>query len=219
MTLCQLTDDMKDTLINKLVEIREHVDTIVTAMNDQEGCLLCEITGIKDLAHEVEALASFYHFQSSLFPHAQGIDDISRGLATLSKKHHGALIAIEQKDSLEPFLSNCNATGTLIDAKVSSSLLQAIFFPGNPLHDGAVIIKNGRIIYAGCLFPLADQKFTREGQKIGTRHRAALGLSELTDALVIVVSEETGQVSFALNGILHPIEVEVCENSQHQQKE
>lgn len=214
MTLCHLSNDMRDNLLNKLAEVRDQVDRIVKSMNDQQGCLLCEIAGIKELAHEVEALASFYHFQSSLFPHVKGMDEISKGLATLSEKHHGALIAVEQNEDLEPFIFNCGSTGTSIDAKVSSALLQTIFFPGNPLHDGAIIIKDGRITCAGCIFPLSEKRYTREGRKIGTRHRAALGLSELTDALVIVVSEETGQVSFALNEALHPIEVEICENSK-----
>lgn len=212
MTLCQLTDDMRDNLKNKLIEMSSHLAKIAKAMNDPGDCLLCKIAGLKELAHEVEALASFYHFQSSLFPQVEGLDEISRVVATLSEKRHGALIAVEQKDSLEPFILSCSSTGSSIDAKVSSSLLQAIFFPGNPLHDGAVIIRDNRIISAGCVFPLSNQKYTREGSRIGTRHRAALGLSEQTDAIVIVVSEETGEVSFAHNGLMHPIELNLCEN-------
>jgi len=212
MTLCQLTDDMKENIKNQLIEMGDHINMIIKAMEDPGGCLLCKITGLRELAHEVEALASFFHFQSSLFPIVEGLDEISRVMSVLSKKHHGALIAVEQKDSLEPYIMSCSATGSAIDAKVSSSLLQAIFYPGNPLHDGAVIIRDGRIISAGCVFPLSNQKYTREGSKIGTRHRAALGLSELTDAIVIVVSEETGEVSLALDGVMHPIELNLCEN-------
>lgn len=212
MTLCQLSDDMRDNLKNKLIEIRKHIDIIVEAMNEPDSCLLCKITGLKELAHEVDTLASFYHFQSSLFPNLEGMDEISRGLVTLSEKRHGALMAIEQNDSLEPYIISCSSTGAPIDAKVSASLIQAIFFPGNPLHDGAIIIKKGRIISAGCVLPLSDQKCTKEGRKIGTRHRAASGMSERTDAIVIVVSEETGQVSFAQKGIMHPIELNLCEN-------
>lgn len=217
MTLCQLTDDMKTNLRNKLVEIREQADTIVKMMDDKEGCLLCEITNIKDLAHELEVLASFYHFQSSLLPNVEGMDEITKALAVLSEKRHGALIAVEQKDSLEPFIKTCEGTGVFIGARVSAPLLQAIFYPGSPLHDGSIIIRKGEIVSAGCVFPLSNLKHTGEGRKIGTRHRAALGLSEMTDALIITVSEETGQVSFALNGVLHRIEVELCENLKQQQ--
>lgn len=212
MTHCHLSDEMRDNLKKKLIEIRNNVDIILSSMNVPEDCLLCKITGLKELTHEVQALASFYHLQRSMFPYVKGLDEISKIVVTLSEKRHGALIAIEQNDSLEQQIISCSSTGSLIDAQVSSVLLQAIFFPGNPLHDGAVIIKNGRIISAGCIFPLSEQKHTREGSKMGTRHRAALGLSEKTDAIVIVVSEETGQISFAFNGAIHPIELSLCEN-------
>jgi len=125
MTLCQLTEDMRNDLKHKLIDMRNQIDRIVKAIDIPEECLLCKITGLKELAHEVEALASFYHFQSSLFPNVKGLDEISRVVATLSDKRHGALIAVEQKDSLEPFILSCNATGYSIDAKISSSLLQA----------------------------------------------------------------------------------------------
>lgn len=214
MSNCQLTDEMKLNLCSKLREIQQRVDTIVSSITDQENCLLCEISGIKDLAFELEVIASFYHFQSTLLPDLKGMDEISKALATLSEKRHGALIALELKDNLDPVVIRCNTTGTSIDANVSSSLVQCIFYPGNPLHDGSIIVRDGKILSAGCVFPLSAQKLSREGRKLGTRHRAALGLSEKADALVIVVSEETGQVSFAMNGELHPIEVKLCENLQ-----
>lgn len=214
MTLCQLTEDMKVEIKRKLEDIKNQVEAIVGMMEGKEGCLLCEITTVVDLTRELELLTSFYHFQSSLLPHLEGVDEIIKALAVLSDKKHGALVAVEQNDSLDSFLIDCNSTGVSIDAKVSAPLLQAIFYPGNPLHDGAVVVRHGEINSAGCIFPLSNQKFTREGQKLGTRHRAALGLSEKTDAVVIVVSEETGQASFAINGFLHPIEVSLCEKGQ-----
>ncbi|HEX3031838.1 MAG TPA: diadenylate cyclase [Bacillota bacterium] len=213
MTLCHLTPEMKSDLHAKLLKVRDHVNMILHSINEEEGCLLCEISGIKELAYDVETLATFYHFQSSLLPNVIGMDDISRGLAALAEKHHGALIAIEQKDEIEPFIVTYSSNSTLIDAQVSAPLLQAIFFPGNPLHDGAVTIRNGKIISAGCVLPLSNQKYNLEGSKLGTRHRAALGLSERTDAIVLVVSEESGQVSFASNGKLHAIEVQLCEGA------
>lgn len=217
MTLCQLSEEMKVEIQNKLEDIKKQVEAIVNMMEGKEGCLLCEITTVVNLTRELEVLTSFYHFQSSLLPHLEGLDEIIKALAVLSDKRHGALVAVEQKDNLDNFLIDCNTTGVSIGAKVSGPLLQAIFYPGNPLHDGAVVIRHGEITSAGCIFPLSEQKVTKEGRKLGTRHRAALGLSEKTDAVVIVVSEETGQVSFALNGILHPIEVSLCERGKEPQ--
>ena len=100
----------------------------------------------------------------------------------------------------ETKLGDVIGTGTLIDAEVSSALLENIFVPNTPLHDGAVIIRGDRIHTAGCFLPLtSNENLSRE---LGTRHRAALGISEASDALVIVVSEETGKISIAANGAL-----------------
>lgn len=212
MTFCKLTDDMKNSLRNKLTDIREQVDYIVTGVDHGEGCLLCKVSDIKNLANDLEIMVSIYHFHSSLLPHVKGLDEIAKALAILSEKRYGALLAVEQTDSLEPFIHACHTTGAYIGANLSAPLLEVIFYPGSPLHDGSVIIRNGQIVSAGCVFPLSEQKYSKEGRKIGTRHRAALGLSERSDALVIVVSEETGQVSFAMRGVLHPIEMRLCEN-------
>lgn len=211
MSLCQLNEDMKNNLKNKLIKIRDKVNLIVELMESQNGCLLCEISDIKNLAHELESTASYYHFHSSLLPNIEGLEEIAKALSVLSKKHHGALLVVEQKDRLDTLISSCNTTGIAVGAAVSAPLLQAIFYPGNPLHDGAVIIRSGEIISAGCVLPLSEKKHTKEGRKIGTRHRAALGLSEISDALVIIVSEETGQVSFAIKGVFHSIEINLCE--------
>lgn len=216
MNECELSYEMKAELQKKLLKIYEEVTLIVKSLNSQETCLLCEIKHVKDLVLELDSLTTFYHFQASLLPNVIGLDEISKALSLLSEKRHGALIAVERNENLEPFIEKCTGTGVRIEAKVTSSLLQTIFFPGNIMHDGGVVVRKGQIVTAGCVFPLSEQKFTEEGQKMGTRHRAALGLSERSDALVMVVSEETGQVSFALNGVLYPIEVKMCENlKQH----
>ena len=97
-------------------------------------------------------------------------------------------------------LSDIVSTGIMIDAKISSSLLQNIFFPNSPLHDGAVIIQKERVVSAGCILPLSDS--VNLSKELGTRHRAALGMVEHADALVIIVSEETGAISMAMNGKL-----------------
>ncbi|HWR42582.1 diadenylate cyclase [Sporomusa sp.] len=214
MTECQLDEKRKKHLRDRLEEISIKTRDIVDTLDNKEGCLLCEITTIKALALELDELASFYHFQASFLPKIMGMDEISNAITELSAKGYGALIAVEQNDSLESYIIACNTTGTYIGAEVSALLLESIFFPGNPLHDGAVIVRDGRIASAGCVLPLSAEKYTKEGKKIGTRHRAALGLSECTDALILVVSEETRRVSVVQHGVLHPIGINMCEHSQ-----
>jgi diadenylate cyclase len=124
------------------------------------------------------------------------ITEIVTAVDTLAKAKTGALIAIEQKTGLAEIISS----GTNIDSIVSAALLENIFVVNTPLHDGATIIRNDRIIAAGCVLPLTSN--TDINKKLGTRHRAAIGLSESSDALVIVVSEETGTISLTVNGRL-----------------
>jgi diadenylate cyclase len=119
------------------------------------------------------------------------VDEIVRATSRMAKSKVGALIAIEREVGLKNYIER----GTQIDAVVSSQLLATVFFPGSELHDGAVIIRNNRLAAAGCLFPLSDNP--ELGQAFGTRHRAGLGITEETDAIVVIVSEETGTVSFA----------------------
>ena len=112
----------------------------------------------------------------------------------MAKRRIGALIAIEKKASLSEFVEN----GTQLDSIISQDLLRAIFLPNSPLHDGAVVIQNGRIAAAQTFLPLSNSKMI---PKIyGTRHRAAIGLTEGTDAIVIVVSEERGTVGIVQKG-------------------
>jgi len=109
----------------------------------------------------------------------------------------GALIAIERRNPLRVYAG----TGTTLDASITEELIRTVFTHLTPLHDGAMIIRNGRIEAAGCILPLTDSlDLSRD---LGTRHRAALGLSEETDAVVIVVSEETGTISLAFGGNLN----------------
>lgn len=127
---------------------------------------------------------------------AMTIDSVVKAAEDMSLTKTGALIVIERETRLGEFIS----TGTMLDANVSSSLLDNIFVPNTPLHDGAVIIRGNKIMTAGCVLPLsANNNLSKE---LGTRHRAALGLSETTDAVVVVVSEETGKISIARNGAL-----------------
>lgn len=121
-------------------------------------------------------------------------------LVRLADRRHGALIAIQRVTSLEPYAQ----TGVPLDAQVSAELLLQIFYPKTPLHDGAVIIQGNRVRAAGCVLPLSASGVLRQtpDQRLGLRHRAALGLSEVTDAVVLVVSEETGAISLAVRGRL-----------------
>ena len=119
---------------------------------------------------------------------------IASAASAMSSRRIGALIVLEKGVRI----SDIVRTGTEIDAKVSSELLVNIFIPNTPLHDGAVIIREDRVLAAGCILPLTQNEAL--SQEFGTRHRAALGLSESSDAAVIVVSEETGKISFTMNG-------------------
>lgn len=124
------------------------------------------------------------------------ISEIVDACMNLSHTKTGALIVVERSTRLGDVIN----TGTTINAEITSALLENIFVPNTPLHDGAVIIRDDKIATAGCLLPLTSN--TNLSRELGTRHRAAIGMSENSDALVIVVSEETGKVSLALNGTL-----------------
>lgn len=122
------------------------------------------------------------------------IEEVIRAATELSKTYTGALIVIERDTKIGEIIN----TGIQLDSNVSCELLINIFTPNTPLHDGAVIIRANRVIAAACFLPLTDnQNLSKE---LGTRHRAALGITEVSDAIVVVVSEETGKISFALSG-------------------
>jgi diadenylate cyclase len=123
-------------------------------------------------------------------------DEIADAAERLSRSSTGAIVAVERDLPLGDYLE----TGTPLAAKVSGDLLATIFTPYSPLHDGAVIIRGDTIVGAGCILPLAQTRV--EDRSLGTRHRAALGLTEESDALVVVVSEETGTISLASGGRL-----------------
>ena len=122
------------------------------------------------------------------------IDELVFAVAGLCQKRIGALIVIERGIQLDGYL----AVGTDIEAKVTSELISSIFLPNSPIHDGAVIIQHGKLTKAGCFLPLTQNP--EVSKSLGTRHRAAMGLSELVDAVVIVVSEETGAASVVVDG-------------------
>ena len=121
-------------------------------------------------------------------------------VSSLSAKHHGAIIVFEQNDDLGKYVDG----GVIMDAALNASLIENIFYPGSPLHDGALLIRNYKIVKARVLLPLAMHAPELEAIGLGTRHRAALGISQASDALAIVVSEEKGWISMALKGQFYP---------------
>ena len=125
---------------------------------------------------------------------AQIIREISQAIESLSLKKAGAIIAIERESLLKIYVES----GISIDAKVSSELIQSIFMPLGPLHDGGIVIQGERILAAVCVFPLTENPSFNK--TLGTRHRAAVGLTEQTDAISIIVSEETGKISLVIEG-------------------
>ena len=123
-------------------------------------------------------------------------EEMVHALTNLSRRKVGALIVMEQQTGLKDIV----ASGTTLDAEISSGLIENIFEPNTPLHDGAVVMNHGRITAAACFLPLSENSSI--SRELGTRHRAALGISETTDAVVLIVSEETGIISMAREGKL-----------------
>lgn len=126
------------------------------------------------------------------------INEITLACDILSRQKHGALIVLERQTGLQDYADR----GVPLDAEVSRQLLSSIFYPNSPMHDGAVIIRNARIVAAGTVLPLSDNVIGPPTQQYGTRHRAAIGVSEFSDAIAVVVSEERGTISVAANGRL-----------------
>lgn len=125
------------------------------------------------------------------------IEEICQAAALLAQQRVGALIVLERETGLKNYVE----AGTILDSKVTADLIVSVFHPSSPIHDGAMIIRNSRISSAGCLLPISrDPSINKE---LGTRHRAALGLTHETDAVVIVVSEERGEVSLCHHGLMN----------------
>jgi len=156
--------------------------------------------GLEQLGHR-NVLSWFFNFDTSKsgeeYFSSQTIHEIINACVEMSRHETGALIVIQRRESLGEYES----TGIRIDAVVSAQLLTNIFEHNTPLHDGAVIIKDGRIESATCYLPLSDNMML--SKELGTRHRAAVGISEISDSLTIVVSEETGAISVAMAGRLY----------------
>lgn len=194
-----LNETIKQHLKTHLLKVSNEIQDMLSKFDCNDNCILSELELIQSEFSSLQKKAALFYLNNYLSPFTDSYQDISTAIQHFSDLRQGALIAVERNDSLEPYLHS----GIPIGGFVSSALLESIFYPGGRLHDGAVLIKEDTIISAANVLPVSKQD--SGGKKLGTRHRAAIGLSELTDALVLVVSEETGRASFALAGKLYPI--------------
>lgn len=151
---------------------------------------------VRSLLEKVGTLTKLIPGRDSPLEIENAIDQVVSACKDLSATKTGALIVFERDNALDDYLK----TGTMINADPRSELLKNIFFPNTPLHDGAVIIRGGHIAAAACVLPLTTQ--VHLSRELGTRHRAGIGMSEVSDAVVVIVSEETGSISVAVGGIL-----------------
>lgn len=183
-----------------LNHIADGVDALISSLDQQKIGILKEVRQLSKRFATTSKMASAYHLNRLLFPYTTKCDVILQTLGQLSDIRRGALIVIEREDPVDEWITR----GTPLFAEISGELLDSIFHVGSPLHDGAVLIRSDKIVSAANILPLTKKIY--KGKKLGTRHRAAIGLSERTDALVFVVSEETGKESFSFNGALYPFQ-------------
>ncbi|KON87632.1 hypothetical protein AF332_12860 [Sporosarcina globispora] len=192
-------DQYRKDLNRYIGNIDDQIHSLSKTLEDFSCCILSDFEALQKTVTEAHAIASTYYLQSYLSPFTKEYSSLSLAAQHLSEKRHGGLIVVERREPVEGHLHN----GTPIGAKVSHTLIETIFYPGNPLHDGGTLIKEDTITSAGSILPLTRK--TIEGKKLGTRHRAAMGITEVSDAVAIVVSEETGRISFAVDGQLYTI--------------
>ena len=168
---------------------------------------------IRRALERIGRAGSLLSFQkrANLLDIQQAIQAVVSAAARLSARQHGALIIFQRLDSLQTYVE----TGVHLDARVTPELLLQVFYPNTPLHDGAAIIADGKLVAAACVLPLSSSGILNRTpeRQMGLRHRAALGISEATDAVAVVVSEETGSISIAHSGrMIRRIDVERIEN-------
>ncbi|MBX9983840.1 sporulation-specific diadenylate cyclase CdaS [Priestia aryabhattai] len=195
----QLDDTIKNNVRRYLQQISTEASNLIKHLDTSDHCILCDFEEMRKLFQDVQATAASYYLRHYLSPYTFEYAALSLAIHNLSEKRHGALIVIEREQNVDPLIQK----GMPIQAPVSATLVETLFYPGTPLHDGAVLIRNNQLISAANVLPLSSIISTTK--KLGTRHRAAIGMSEKSDALILVVSEETGKISFALDGSLYPI--------------
>ncbi|MCH5584836.1 sporulation-specific diadenylate cyclase CdaS [Shimazuella sp. AN120528] len=190
---------LKHQLSDELQNITMDIQKGIHLLDADNYCLLGHLEDLRERFLQIETLAATFYLNCYLSPYTKNYKDISRSIQNLAKRRHGALIVIERQDALNSLIR----PGIHVGASVHHTLIESIFYPGNPLHDGAILIQSDQIVSAANVLPLSGRK--GNGKKLGTRHRAALGLTEKSDALVLVVSEETGKITFAIDGHLYPV--------------
>ncbi|AJI22543.1 DNA integrity scanning protein DisA nucleotide-binding domain protein [Priestia megaterium] len=195
----QLDDTIKNNVRTYLQQISTEASNLIKHLDTSDHCILCDFEEMRKLFQDVQATAASYYLRHYLSPYTFEYAALSLAIHNLSEKRHGALIVIEREQNVDSLIQK----GIPIQAPVSATLVETLFYPGTPLHDGAVLIRNNQLISAANVLPLSSIISTTK--KLGTRHRAAIGMSEKSDALILVVSEETGKISFALDGSLYPI--------------
>jgi diadenylate cyclase len=195
----------EETIKEKLEELKSKVTQLHEDIPCLKQCsrlsnLLQKLYEIREGLNHVEQGLLRTHLKCCISPNIKVPGEVILAVSKLSAKRHGAIIVIEQETNLDEYLKG----GAIIDANISAPILENIFYPGSPLHDGAVIIRDANIRKASVLLPLAPHTSELEALGLGSRHRASLGLSQVSDALIIVVSEEKGWISMALRGQLYP---------------
>jgi DNA integrity scanning protein DisA with diadenylate cyclase activity len=195
----------EETIKEKLEDLRSRIAQVHEGLESVEECsrlsnFLQKLYEIREALNQLEQGLLQTHLRCCISPRIKVPGEVVVAVSSLSKKRHGAIIVIEQEDIVDDYLKG----GFVVEAVASALVIENLFYPGSPLHDGAVIIRNGHIVKASCLLPLASHASELGDLGLGTRHQAAVGLSKVSDALIIVVSEEKGWVSLAIGGRLYP---------------
>ena len=205
----ELTDEYllseEEAIKQQLEELKSRVAQLHDGIPRMKRCsrlsdLLQKMYEIRVGLNQLEQDLLQTHLKCCISSNIKVPGEVVLALSKLSKKRHGAIIVIENEDNLDEHLQG----GVMIDAAASSPILENFFYPGSPLHDGAVIIQDSIIRKANVLLPLAPHTSELEALGLGSRHRAGLGLSQVSDALIIVISEEKGWISIAFRGQLYP---------------
>lgn len=180
-----------------LKQITEDAGMILRTLDEKDQCLLCELDELGHTFQEMQAVASSFYLQSYIEHFTPSYTELARAVQHLAEEKHGALIVIERADPLDGMIQK----GTSLHAEISAALIESIFIPAIRFMTEPYWSEN-RVVSAANVLPLTTKHVDL---KYGTRHRAAMGLSAVTDALVLVVSEETGKMSFAKDGGLYPL--------------
>jgi DNA integrity scanning protein DisA with diadenylate cyclase activity len=195
----------EETVKEQLDDLNSRVAKLQSDIKCLKQCsrlrnLLQKIYEIREGLDQLEQGLLHTHLKCCISPNIKVPGEVAIALSKLSEKRHGAIIVMEHEKDVDEYLQG----GAIVEADVSAAILENIFYPGSPLHDGAVVIRNSNIRKASVLLPLAPHTSEIEALGLGSRHRAALGLSQVSDALIIVVSEDKGWISMALRGQLYP---------------